>query len=163
MGAHCGRSRIATRGMRMQILPEKLPVLVAGDLKRKHVGKEQGRCFVWAEPELVDKAAEEFDEMERWLAAAEELAGLPYQGGGGTTGARRPKWMRKLCAKVGGWEVRGGSCAQNCPSLTIRVRRAFGAPARLGRVSAPATRQQGAARRAAIVFRFGVPVTRKQA
>ena len=49
------------------------------------------------------------------------------------------------------------------PSLTIRVRRAFGAPARLGRVSAPATRQQGAARRAAIVFRFGVPVTRKQA
>ena len=47
-------------------------------------------------------------------------------------------------------------------SRAARLRRAS-APSARGRVSAPATRKQGAARRAGAVFRFGVPVTRKQA
>ena len=53
--------------------------------------------------------------------------------------------------------------AFGAPLARGRAFGAFGAPSARGRVSAPATRKQGAARRAGIVFRFGVPVTRKQA
>ena len=58
-----------------QPIPAYLMALAVGDLVFEPVGKRTG---VYAEPEMIDKAAYEFAEMEDMLIAAEELYG-PYR------------------------------------------------------------------------------------
>lgn len=58
-----------------QAIPGYLMALAVGDLAFKEVGPRTG---VYAEPELVEKAAYEFGDMEKMLSAAEGLYG-PYQ------------------------------------------------------------------------------------
>ncbi|MDX1674060.1 MAG: M1 family metallopeptidase [Longimicrobiales bacterium] len=58
-------------------IPPYLIALGIGDLSFREVGPRTG---VWAEPSVVDAAADEFAEMEAMLEAAEELYG-PYRWG----------------------------------------------------------------------------------
>jgi leukotriene-A4 hydrolase len=56
-------------------VPPYLIALAVGDLRFRSTGPRTG---VWAEPALLDKAANEFSDMERMLEAAEKLYG-PYK------------------------------------------------------------------------------------
>jgi hypothetical protein len=58
-----------------QPIPSYLLALACGDLTNKAVGP---RTDIWAEPSVVDKAAYEFADTERMIAAAEALYG-PYR------------------------------------------------------------------------------------
>lgn len=53
-------------------VPSYLIALACGDLQERAIS---GRCAVWAEPAVVDRAAREFEDMERMVAACEELFG----------------------------------------------------------------------------------------
>ena len=57
-----------------QPIPAYLLALAVGEVEFKAVGE---RCAVYATPDLIDKAAYEFAEMEQLLIAAEDLYG-PY-------------------------------------------------------------------------------------
>jgi len=52
-----------------------LIALAVGDLRRKEIS---ARCAVWSEPQIVDKAAEEYSQTEDFLRIAEDIAGMPY-------------------------------------------------------------------------------------
>lgn len=58
-------------------VPPYLIALAAGDLAFKAVSP---RCGVWAEPPVLEKAAREFEDMEKMVQAAERLFG-PYRWG----------------------------------------------------------------------------------
>lgn len=58
-------------------VPSYLIALACGDLRARPVS---GRCAVWAEPGIVDKATRELDDLERMVGACEELFG-PYRWG----------------------------------------------------------------------------------
>src|SRR5690242_180340 len=58
-------------------VPPYLIALAAGDLRFKAISDNTG---VWAEPAMVDKAADEFADLPRFLDAAENLYG-PYRWG----------------------------------------------------------------------------------
>jgi aminopeptidase N len=60
-----------------QPVPPYLIALAVGDLRFQAVS---GRCGVWAEPVTLPKAAREFEDVERMVAAAEKLYG-PYRWG----------------------------------------------------------------------------------
>lgn len=55
-------------------IPAYLIAIAAGNLESRQIGP---RSHVWAEPELVEKAAYEFEETEKMLHTAEEICG-PY-------------------------------------------------------------------------------------
>lgn len=57
-----------------QPIPSYLLALAVGDLQFKSLGARTG---VWAEPPVLDKAAREFEDMEKMVEAAERLYG-PY-------------------------------------------------------------------------------------
>ncbi len=70
--------RLAEGRFRMeQPIPAYLIALAVGDVKFKAVS---GRCGVWAEPVTLEKAAREFEDVEKMVAAAERLYG-PYRWG----------------------------------------------------------------------------------
>lgn len=58
------------------VMPQKVPAyliaIAVGDLERKQVGE---RTAVWADPGVVEAAADEFADMEQMLESAEELYG----------------------------------------------------------------------------------------
>jgi aminopeptidase N len=56
-------------------VPSYLIALAAGDLRFQAISQDTG---VWAEPSMVDKAANEFADLPRFLDAAKELYG-PYR------------------------------------------------------------------------------------
>lgn len=58
-----------------QPIPSYLLAIAAGDLVFKPISARSG---VWAEPTMVDKAAAEFEDTEKMIAAAESLYG-PYR------------------------------------------------------------------------------------
>ena len=58
-----------------QAIPSYLLAIACGDLTSRSLGP---RSRVWAEPEIVERAAFEFADTERMIAAAEELYG-PYR------------------------------------------------------------------------------------
>lgn len=60
-----------------QAIPSYLMALCAGDLDFISLGKD---CGVYAEPQMVKKAAWEFEDLEKMIKAAEELYG-PYAWG----------------------------------------------------------------------------------
>jgi leukotriene-A4 hydrolase len=60
-----------------QPIPPYLFALAAGDLAFRPIGSNTG---VYAEPSIVDRAASEFGEVDRMIAAAEKLYG-PYRWG----------------------------------------------------------------------------------
>ena len=64
-----------TRSFRF-LMPQRVPgylvALAVGDLERREVGP---RTAVWADPSVVEAAADEFADMEQMLASAEELYG----------------------------------------------------------------------------------------
>lgn len=60
-----------------QPIPSYLLALSVGDLEFRSLGERSG---VYAEPSVVDKAAYEFADLEKMIAAAEELYG-PYRWG----------------------------------------------------------------------------------
>jgi aminopeptidase N len=60
-----------------QPAPPYLIALAVGDVKFKEVS---GRCGIWAEPATLERAAREFEDVERMVAAAERLYG-PYRWG----------------------------------------------------------------------------------
>ena len=55
-------------------IPAYLLALAIGDLRSRDISP---RCRVWAEPHLIERAAEEFAETELFLKTAESIAG-PY-------------------------------------------------------------------------------------
>jgi aminopeptidase N len=69
--------RTAFRFRLDQPVPPYLIALAAGDLEFRDIGPRSG---VWAEPEVVDAAAQEFGEVEAMIDAAERLYG-PYRWG----------------------------------------------------------------------------------
>jgi aminopeptidase N len=69
--------RTAFRFRLDQPVPPYLIALAAGDLEFRDIGPRSG---VWAEPEVVDAAAQEFGEVEEMIDAAERLYG-PYRWG----------------------------------------------------------------------------------
>jgi leukotriene-A4 hydrolase len=60
-----------------QPVPSYLIALACGDLTSRDISP---RCAVWAEPGVVDAAASEFADMEKMVAACEQLFG-PYRWG----------------------------------------------------------------------------------
>jgi leukotriene-A4 hydrolase len=58
-------------------VPSYLIALACGDLTSRGIS---GRCAVWTEPSTIDLAASEFSDMERMVAACEQLFG-PYRWG----------------------------------------------------------------------------------
>ena len=58
-------------------VPSYLIALACGDLTSRGIS---GRCAVWAEPSTIDLAASEFSDMERMVAACEQIFG-PYRWG----------------------------------------------------------------------------------
>ncbi|MBL8722971.1 MAG: M1 family metallopeptidase [Planctomycetes bacterium] len=60
-----------------EAVPPYLIALACGDLQRRELSP---RCAVWAEPALVDAAAQEFADLEAMVAACERLFG-PYRWG----------------------------------------------------------------------------------
>lgn len=60
-----------------QPVPAYLIALAIGDLQFRAVS---GRCGVWAEPVTLERAAREFEDVEKMVAAAERLYG-PYRWG----------------------------------------------------------------------------------
>lgn len=55
-------------------IPSYLFALACGSLDKRSLSP---RCMVWAQPDLIEAASEEFAEVENMLSVAEELAG-PY-------------------------------------------------------------------------------------
>jgi len=55
-------------------IPSYLVAIVCGNLEGRKIGK---RSTVWSEPKMVNSAAEEFSDTEKFLTIAEELCG-PY-------------------------------------------------------------------------------------
>ena len=70
------RGNVSTFHM-SRAVPPYLIALACGDLTALPVS---GRCAVWAEPEVVEKAAKELADLERMVRACEELFG-PYRWG----------------------------------------------------------------------------------
>jgi leukotriene-A4 hydrolase len=66
-----------TRFQMTRPVPSYLIALACGELTSRPIS---GRCAVWAEPGVVDKAATELDDLERMVLACEELFG-PYRWG----------------------------------------------------------------------------------
>ncbi len=60
-----------------QPVPSYLIALACGELEERAISD---RCAVWAEPAVVERAARELEDMERMVAACEELFG-PYRWG----------------------------------------------------------------------------------
>ena len=60
-----------------QPIPSYLLAIAAGDLQFKPISARSG---IWAEPAMADKAAKEFEDTEKMIAAAESLYG-PYAWG----------------------------------------------------------------------------------
>ena len=58
-----------------QKIPSYLMAIAAGDLVFKPISARSG---VWAEPSMVDRAAAEFADTEKMIAATEQLYG-PYR------------------------------------------------------------------------------------
>jgi aminopeptidase N len=58
-------------------VPSYLIALACGDLTSRGIS---GRCAVWAEPSTIDLASSEFSDMERMVAACEQIFG-PYRWG----------------------------------------------------------------------------------
>ena len=60
-----------------------LLALAVGDIVKKSLGfgSEPNQCAVWAEPSILEAAAEEFAETEKFLKIAEDLAGRKYAWG----------------------------------------------------------------------------------
>jgi len=58
-------------------IPSYLIALAVGDLEFRSIGRRTG---VWAEPMMVDRAAREFEDMEKMVEAAERIYG-PYRWG----------------------------------------------------------------------------------
>jgi len=60
-----------------QVVPisSYLLALAAGQLERRELSE---RCAVYSEPSVVDAAAREFADTEKFLATAEDIAGTPY-------------------------------------------------------------------------------------
>ena len=58
-------------------VPSYLIALACGELEERPIS---ARCAVWAEPKVVDRAAAELADLERMVAACEELFG-PYRWG----------------------------------------------------------------------------------
>ena len=58
-------------------VPSYLIALACGEITALPIS---GRCAVWAEPSIVEKAAKELDDLERMVLACEELFG-PYRWG----------------------------------------------------------------------------------
>jgi leukotriene-A4 hydrolase len=56
-------------------VPSYLVAIAVGDLRGVQVGP---RSTVWSEPSVVDAAAWEFGECEKFLKAGEEITGVPY-------------------------------------------------------------------------------------
>lgn len=55
-----------------------LIAIICARIEKRDISK---RCAVWAEPSVVDKALFDFAQTETFLAAAEEIADLPYAWG----------------------------------------------------------------------------------
>jgi leukotriene-A4 hydrolase len=70
-------NRTAYRFRMTNPIPPYLIALSVGDLAFRKIGENTG---VWAEPSVVDKAANEFVEVDQMIAAAEKLYG-PYRWG----------------------------------------------------------------------------------
>src|SRR5688572_558356 len=70
-------NRTAYRFRMTNPIPPYLIALAVGDLAFRKIGENTG---VWAEPSVVDKAANEFVEVDQMIAAAEKLYG-PYRWG----------------------------------------------------------------------------------
>jgi len=70
-------TRASYRFRMAQPIPPYLIALAVGDLAFKPIGENTG---VWAEPDVVDAAANEFAEVDDMIAAAEKLYG-PYRWG----------------------------------------------------------------------------------
>ena len=70
-------NRIAYRFKLDQAVPPYLIALAVGDLAFREIGPRSG---VWAEPSVVERAANEFGEVEQMMDAAEKLYG-PYRWG----------------------------------------------------------------------------------
>ena len=68
-----GEKRVAKFNQKVPI-PSYLLAVAVGALQSREIGP---RSLVWAEPELLDRAASDFSETESMLRVAEELAG-PY-------------------------------------------------------------------------------------
>ncbi len=66
-----------TRFRMARPVPSYLIALACGDLAARPVS---GRCAVWAEPGVIDRATEELADLERMVLACEELFG-PYRWG----------------------------------------------------------------------------------
>jgi len=76
--AEVARPDLAVWRFRMdQPIPSYLIALAAGELEERALS---GRCSMWAEPDLIAAAADEFAENEAMVAAAEKLFG-PYRWG----------------------------------------------------------------------------------
>lgn len=56
-------------------VPSYLIALAAGNLESRSIGP---RSRVWCEPELLDRAAWEFTEIESFIVAGEQITGFPY-------------------------------------------------------------------------------------
>jgi leukotriene-A4 hydrolase len=70
-------NRVAYRFKLDQAVPPYLIALAVGDLAFREIGPRSG---VWAEPSVVERAANEFGEVEQMMDAAEKLYG-PYRWG----------------------------------------------------------------------------------
>jgi len=66
------RTGATTRFSMSRPVPSYLIALGCGDLRARPVS---GRCAVWAEPGVVNKATRELDDLERMVEACEELFG----------------------------------------------------------------------------------------
>ncbi|MFK7743399.1 MAG: M1 family metallopeptidase [Planctomycetota bacterium] len=71
------RNGTVTRFRMDSAVPSYLIALACGNLRAQPIS---GRCAVWAEPTVVDAAARELNDLERMVAATEELFG-PYRWG----------------------------------------------------------------------------------
>jgi leukotriene-A4 hydrolase len=75
---HDGREELGERAVERYTMPQPIPpyllAFAVGDLAARELGP---RSRVWAEPEVVEAAASEFEGVEQMIAAAEGLFG-PY-------------------------------------------------------------------------------------
>ena len=76
-GVDAGNGRRTYRFRMTQPVPPYLIAIAAGDLAFRSLGPRTG---VYAEPAMVERAAREFDDIEKMIAAAETLCG-PYRWG----------------------------------------------------------------------------------
>lgn len=73
----CGKAWLAHRFEQKVPIAPYLIAIVCGRLEGRRVGP---RTCIWSEPEVVEEAATEFDETEKFIAAGEKLCG-PYRWG----------------------------------------------------------------------------------